>query len=410
MPMFEPDETIFADELPLRENWQPDRIQERDEELTQYKAALQPVINEAPPKNLFLYGKTGVGKTVATRYVLDHLQEDAAEYGIDLTVITQPCNSLNSSYQVAVALVNQFRSSDNQLPSTGYPQQDVFNALFDELDKVGGIVLIVLDEIDNIGDDDDLLYELPRAEANGYVDNVWPGVIGISNDFTFRDQLSPKVKSTLCEEEIRFAPYNANELQNILQRRVDLAFHNGVVDGDVVPLAAAFAAQDSGNARQGLRLLHKAGELARGRGDDRVTTEHLQEAKTWLDRDQLEEGMREMTTQVHFVLCAVAQLAVQSETPSKTQHIYETYTALAEELDANVLSERRVRDHLSELSMQGVLNVNERNTGIHGGSYYEYEISVDLTAVLDVLLDIDRLEGVAETLEQQAQRRNLLDF
>jgi len=143
-----PDETIFADELPLRENWQPDRIQERDEELAQYKAALQPVINEAPPKNLFLYGKTGVGKTVATRYVLrDHLQEDATEYGIDLTVVTQPCNSLNSSYQVAVALVNQFRSSDNQLPSTGYPQQDVFNVLFDELDKVGGgTVLIVLDK------------------------------------------------------------------------------------------------------------------------------------------------------------------------------------------------------------------------------------------------------------------------
>jgi len=62
----------------------------------------------------------------------------------------------------------------------------VFNVLFDELDKVEGTVLIVLDEIDNIGDDDDLLYELPRAEANGYVDNVWPGVIGISNDFTFR--------------------------------------------------------------------------------------------------------------------------------------------------------------------------------------------------------------------------------
>jgi len=77
------------------------------------------VINEAPPKNLFLYGKTGGGKTVATRYVLDHLQEDATEYRIDLTVVTQPCNSLNSSYQVAVALVNQFRSSDNQLPSTG---------------------------------------------------------------------------------------------------------------------------------------------------------------------------------------------------------------------------------------------------------------------------------------------------
>jgi len=230
--MFEPDETIFADELPLRENWQPDRIQERDEELAQYKGCAAAGDQRGTAENLFLYGKTGVGRPWRPATSWSHLQEDATEYGIDLTVVTQPCNSLNSSYQVAVALVNQFRSSDNQLPSTGYPQQDVFNVLFDELDKVGGTVLIVLDEIDNIGDDDDLLYELPRAGGEWVRRQRVARCHRHLQRFHVPDQLSPKVKSTLCEEEIRFAPYNANELQNILQRRVDLAFHDGVVDGD----------------------------------------------------------------------------------------------------------------------------------------------------------------------------------
>lgn len=136
MPLFAADEQIFDDELPLRENYQPERLQERDTELKQYQRALQPVINSSPPKNIFLYGKTGVGKTVATNYLLDHLQEDAEQYDVDLTIIKQPCNNITSSYQVAVNLVNQFRPSDNQISSTGYPQQDVFHILYDELNKV----------------------------------------------------------------------------------------------------------------------------------------------------------------------------------------------------------------------------------------------------------------------------------
>lgn len=407
--MFEPDERIFLDELPLREQYQPDRLLERDEELEQYQNALQPVINGAPPRNIFLYGKTGVGKTAATNYLLDHLQADAADQGVDLTVVKQPCNSLNSSYQVAVHLVNQLRPPGDQLPTSGYPQQAVFEALFEELDAVGGTVLIVLDEIDNLGDDDDLLYELPRAESNGYIEEAWPGVIGISNDFGFRKQLSAKVKSTLCEEEIRFPPYDAPELRTILQDRADRAFHDGVVADDVVPLAAAYAAQDSGNARQGLQLLLRAGELARRAEAETVTVADVKQAKADLERDQLQDGMRELTTQAHLVLCTVAWLAVDGETPAKTEDVYDRYTRLAGEVDANVIGERRVRDHLSDLSLQGFLSVSEQNKGYHGGSYHEYELDVPLSAVLDVLTDVDRLEPVPDRIAEAAGRRGLLD-
>ncbi len=85
---------------------------------------------------------------------------------------------------------------------------------------MGGNVLIILDEIDNIPADarNDFLYELPRAEANENtpITDAKVGLIGISNDLKFVDVLEPKVKSTLGEREIKFGPYDATELRDIL--------------------------------------------------------------------------------------------------------------------------------------------------------------------------------------------------
>jgi len=95
-------------------------------------------------------------------------------------------------------------------------------------------VLIILDEIDNIPPDarNDFLYELPRAEANENtpITDAKIGLIGISNDLKFVDVLEPKVKSTLGEREIKFGPYNANELNDILEYYADMAFKDGVLE------------------------------------------------------------------------------------------------------------------------------------------------------------------------------------
>jgi cell division control protein 6 len=411
MGMFKRDREVFADASPLDDSYEPEAIRERDEELAKYQRALQPIIDNRPTSNIFLYGKTGTGKTVATKFMLSHLESDADGYDdIKLATIWTSCENLSSSYQVAVALVNELREAldKERISTTGYSQQRVFDILYDELDAVGGTVVIVLDEIDNIGHSDDVLYGLPRARSNGYVDEARPVIVGISNDFQFRDNLSPKVKDTLAEKEILFSPYDANQLRSILEPRAEKAFHDGVLGDDVVPLCAAFAAQDTGSARQAIRLLREAGELAQAEGADTVAEDHVRQAQSELEKNQLYEGMQELTIQGHAVLCALAYHQALDETPIRSRDLYDRYVDICERLDADSVSERRVRDHLSDMNMLGLISVYERNEGLSAGRYHEYDLDVPLKTVLDVLRSTNRFEDVADIVHSTADDNDLL--
>lgn len=409
--MFERNQKIFANAEPLDDSYEPENIRERDEELDKYKRALQPIIDHRPTSNVFLYGKTGTGKTAATKFILGHLEADAAEYDdIDLSTVWVGCENLTSSYQVAVKLVNELRESagKNEISTTGYSQQRVFDLLYEELESLGGTVLIVLDEIDNIGHSDDILYGLPRARSNGYVEDVRPVIIGISNDFQFRDNLSPKVKDTLAEKEILFAPYDANQLRSILRPRAEKAFHDDVLEGDVVPLCAAFSAQDTGSARQAIRLLREAGELAQSEDADTVTEDHVREARSELQKDQLYEGMQELTTQGHAVLCTLAYHEALDEVPVRSRDLYGRYKDICEKLGTDSVSERRVRDHLSDMRMLGLVTVYEHNKGITAGRYHEYELDIPLQTVLEVLVSTNRFEEIADLIRVKAESNDLL--
>jgi len=291
MRRFERKQNVFANKDALGESYQPDQIEERDEEIEEYMHALQPIIDGWEPNNVFVYGNTGVGKTAVTEFLLDQLQSDVTAYDdIELSVIFLNCKTLNSSYQVAVELVNKLRQPGNEISSTGYPQQTVFNKLFDELEAIGGTVLLVLDEIDSIGKRDELLYELPRARAHDNLEETKIGVLGISNDFKFRDELDPRVQDTLCERELQFPPYDAPELENILQSRTDVAIREGSVADGVLGFCAALAARDSGSARQALDLLRLAGEVAESEDATCIELEHAEQARSRLERERVRRG------------------------------------------------------------------------------------------------------------------------
>jgi len=133
MGRFNRESFIIQDKDVLRDDYQPETLEERDEELDEYAAALRPVIQGWQPNNVFLYGVTGVGKTAATHDLLEELQASAEEYDdVDLNVIELNCTGCTTSYQVAVNLVNEIRSPSHPLTTvsstrepmseTGYQQ------------------------------------------------------------------------------------------------------------------------------------------------------------------------------------------------------------------------------------------------------------------------------------------------
>lgn len=390
---FTQDDSIFLDEDVLRDNYRPDDLIERDKELSEYQSALKPVIKGARPRNIFVYGQTGVGKTLATAMIMNRLLTDQEEYSnVDFHVVQLVCKSLTSSYQVSAHLVNKFRSPENKIKPTGYTPGMINDMLWKHLNELDAThCLIVLDEVDSIGRDDDILYELPRCNDNGNVENTKVGVIGISNDFTFRDNLSGRVKDSLCDEEIHFPPYDANQLRNILRQRAEKAFVDDVLEDDVIPLSAAHAAQDSGSARQALKLLFKAGDLARERGDSKVTEADVRKAEKLIEEGKVKDELESLPTQSHLTLLAVLSLYEQDLTPAKSRDVYEQYKELAESTGADVKTDRTIRDRLSQLTLKDFLGVEEQNDGIHGGSYHEYGLEVRPEIVKEALENSSRV-------------------
>jgi cell division control protein 6 len=139
-----------------------------------------------------------------------------------------------------------------------------------------------------------------------------------------------------------------------------------------------------------------------------VTEDHVRAAQDELEKNQLYEGMQELTTQGHAVLCALAYYQAGGEVPIRSRNLYERYVKICDRLDADSVSERRVRDHLSDMNMLGLISVYERNEGLSAGRYHEYELDVPLDAVLEVLLSTNRFEDVANIIQSTATDNNRL--
>ena len=409
MRRFQRNASIFADKDALRESYTPPEIEERDEEIADYMDALQPVIDGWEPDNIFLYGNTGVGKTAVTDRLMEQLEADAEEYDdIDVTVFTVNCKTLSSSYQVAVQLVNAMRPDGGEIAATGHPKQTVFRMLYEELDDIGGTVLLILDEIDSIGSNDELLYELPRARANGNLENTKVGIIGISNDFKFSDQLDPRVQDTLCERELHFPAYEASELVSILESRAEIALKDDAVDQSAISLCAALAAKDRGSARQALDLLRLSGEQAERADDEIITDEHVQAARQELERERVEEGIRQLTHHGHLSLLSIVSLAAADGTPARTRTVFERYRNLCENMDISPLSRRSIHNHVKDLVMLGILRERDNNSGSGmRGNFNTYELDVPFDSALSALVEELEIDDRASELRRLADMNDV---
>lgn len=375
------------------------RIVGRDQEIEAIAAELRPVVQGQPPNNTLIYGKTGTGKSLVAQHVTERACRAAESQKVAVGTVYVDCAQHNTQTRVARSItrtLNDGAGTGFSIPRSGIGSGEYYDYLWEILDSVYDAVIIILDEVDRL-EDDDVLMQLSRARESGKAD-CHLGIVAISNKIEYRDQLNERVKSSLREEEFVFQPYDANQLREIMNHRRD-AFREGVISEDVIPLTAAFAAQEHGDARKAIEILRHAGELAERDGASQVGEEHVRDAQEWAEIDRFEELLRGSTTQVKFILYSLALLSEENpEDEFSTSRIYERYTKTARKLGATVLGEHRVYELLKEQAFLGVVESTRTGGGRGQGSYLEHRLIQDTGIVLKSVLRDSRLEDLSGTV------------
>lgn len=438
-------EPIFENKEVLRPSYTPRRLPHREEQINNMATILVTALRGETPSNILIYGKTGTGKTASAKFVSDELESTSEKYEVPCDVQYINCEVTDTQYRVLAQLANTFIEENEQyidqrlstledlreranespsalsessfdsvtaideqiesleadreeletVPMTGWPTDRVYSTFFDAVEYGERVVVIMLDEIDKLVEKsgDDTLYNLSRM--NSELENSRVSIIGISNDLKFTDFLDPRVKSSLGEEEIVFPPYDATQLKDILQHRSEVAFKSGALSDDVIPLCAAFAAQEHGDARRALDLLRTAGELAERDRTESIEESHVRQAQEKIELDRVVEVVRTLPTQSKLVLYAIILLERQGVRNINTGEVFNIYKRLCNEIDVDVLTQRRVTDLISELDMLGIVNAVVVSKGRYGRTK-EMSLSVPLEDTETILLSDSRLADVEE--------------
>ncbi|HJX50032.1 MAG TPA: orc1/cdc6 family replication initiation protein [Candidatus Nanoarchaeia archaeon] len=371
---------IFKDKSILQANYSPDEIPHREEQIKQIALILAPVLRGEKTSNLFLYGKTGTGKTLAMRYVQEQLYKRVkkdADFKLKIEYLNCKLKKVSDTeYRILAELIKKFKPQA-KVPITGLPTQAIYTKFIESIDSEKNLVVLILDEIDQTVKkiSNDFLYNLVRLNSELSKSQIC--LVGISNNLTFLDELDPRVRSSLSEEEIVFHPYNALQIQDILNQRAELAFKEGVLQDGVISKCAAFAAKEHGDARRALDLLRVAGELAERDGSKKIILKYIDEANEKIEKDKILDTISSESKQFQVVLGAIIYLLENQKgnNPIFTGEVYDFYQQLCLKNKLEVLTQRRVGEIIQELDMLGIINVKVISKG-RGGRMREIRMAI----------------------------------
>jgi len=323
---------------------------------------LSPALAGSRTSNLFIYGKTGTGKTAVLKHVFDRFSSEAPKLGRNARFVYVNCRLLGTEYRVLATLAAAFKV---QVPFTGLATAEVFERLTSAFTKRPGTFVLGLDEIDALvkASGDNLLYELTRI--NESLPSSTVSLVGVSNDLMWKDLLGPRVLSSLSEQELVFHPYSALELTDILRQRAQHAFRPGVISDSVIALCSALAASEHGDARRALDLLRVSGEVAERSQSDVVQEKHVRMAQGVIERGRIFEALTSLPLHSRMILASILLLTRQTRDMTSGT-VYSAYKGVSKLLNLEPLTQRRVSGLISELDMMGVLATKLISFGRYG--------------------------------------------
>ncbi|MDE1834402.1 MAG: AAA family ATPase [Candidatus Micrarchaeota archaeon] len=359
---------IFSNREVLSPHYIPQNLLFRDKQIQEIAKYLTPSLKGERGRNIFIYGKTGTGKTSCVKSVIDKVKNLPVSKA---RIIYINCRIYNSRYRVLYKIVSDY------LPlyaKRGYGIVDIYEKIINWIDEDGKILVVVLDEVDIVKDLDDLIYTLTRANSD--IKSGGITIVGVSNKVSFKDELDPRSLSALYENELVFPPYNSNELSSILKDRAENGFRKDAIEPAAINLAAALAAKESGDARLALKIMSKAGELAEEKGAEIITVHNINEAAKYAEEEIAYDLINTLPEHQRLIVYAIALLSIQGSKYKRLSDgadsylfsgdIYDKYCSVSNSLQKEPKSSRWYRKYIADLDMQGIITSYESGKGIRG--------------------------------------------
>jgi len=251
--MFEKPDTgkgVLRSETYLSPDYLPEEPVGRDTEIKRIADAIRPLTRRKTPENLLVHGPAGVGKTTCIKHVFERLDQETSVKTVYIN-----CWQYNTRPSLLTELLIQL---GYPAPRKGKPVDELLSKLQEWLDKNRGFA-VAFDEFDQLNERTEVIYDLQllNREAENNV-----GTVMMSNQDPRIIELDPRSRSRLNCQTLQFNSYTAVELEQILEERVEQAFRPGAVPDKVIEEIAEKVAEESGDCREALEILLRAGRKA----------------------------------------------------------------------------------------------------------------------------------------------------
>lgn len=300
-------ESLFLNDYALDFSFQPKLLLHREKEQFAIAQAIRPLFAQRTGKNILLYGRPGIGKTLAVLHVFRELEEQHEE----ILPVYVNCWQNNSTYKIAIALCEAVNYKFYQNKKT----HEIFKDLQEKFNKTA--VAFCFDEVDKV-EDFDFLYTLLEGVFR-------KSLIFISNYKEWFVSLDERIRSRVHPELLEFKEYSDTEIHDILEQRRGFAFKEGALseEGFAQILQHAISHKD---IRAGLHLMKQAAETAEEASSRIITAAHVSSVLTKGVEEYLKESI-ELDEDCRFIL-----EVVKSNSGMKIGELFKKYENLSGKL------------------------------------------------------------------------------
>jgi len=253
------EETIFKNGITLSYDYIPKLIPFRESQQFRIANCIKPLFSKMNGKNIIISGLPGIGKTLATKKVLNELEEETD----DIIPIYINCWQKGTSYKVYLDICDQLDFKFTQNKRT----EDLLEVIKKIINKKSAV--FVFDEIDKV-EDPNFIYSLLE-------EILYKSVICITNDKYWINSLDKRIYSRLHPESLEFQPYTLSETKQIIQQRSDIAYYPEVVEAQAIDLISK-KTYDKKDIRTGLYILKESGLISEDKSMKKITTKEVEEA------------------------------------------------------------------------------------------------------------------------------------